>query len=49
MYVGLSPYAYVLAVSLYIQVLPPNVLTRVTDYVPEVVLFVEKIISNGYA
>ncbi|XP_019854225.1 PREDICTED: cysteine--tRNA ligase, cytoplasmic-like [Amphimedon queenslandica] len=32
-----------------LNVLPPNVLTRVTDYVPEIVVFVEKIISNGYA
>ena len=33
----------------FLQVLPPNVLTRVTDYVPEVVEFVQKIITNGYA
>ncbi len=30
------------------QVLPPDVLTRVSEYVPEVVDFVEKIIDNGY-
>ena len=27
----------------------PDVLTRVSEYVPEVVEFVEKIIDNGYA
>ncbi|GMT23913.1 hypothetical protein PFISCL1PPCAC_15210, partial [Pristionchus fissidentatus] len=32
-----------------LNVLPPDVLTRVSEYVPEVVTFVEKIISNGYA
>ena len=29
--------------------LPPDVLTRVSEYVPEVVTFVENIIQNGYA
>lgn len=28
---------------------PPNVVTRVTEYVPEIVSFIEKIISNGFA
>ncbi len=31
------------------QVLPPDVLTRVSEYVPEVVEYVQKIIDNGYA
>lgn len=31
-----------------IQVLPPDVLTRVSEYVPEIVEFVQKVISNGY-
>ncbi|XP_030017548.1 cysteine--tRNA ligase, cytoplasmic isoform X2 [Sphaeramia orbicularis] len=31
-----------------LNVLPPDVLTRVSEYVPEIVEFVEKIISNGY-
>lgn len=32
-----------------LNVLPADVLTRVSEYVPEVVKFVEKIIDNGYA
>ncbi len=31
-----------------LQVLPPDVLTRVSEYVPEIVDFVKKIVSNGY-
>lgn len=27
----------------------PDVITRVTEFVPEIVKFIEKIISNGYA
>lgn len=30
------------------QVLPPDVLTRVSEYVPEIVNFVQKIVDNGY-
>lgn len=32
-----------------LRVKPPSTLTRVTDYVQEIVEYVEKIISNGYA
>ena len=32
-----------------IKVLPPDVLTRISSYVEEVVAFTEKIIANGYA
>lgn len=31
-----------------LNVLPPDVITRVSEYVPQVVSFVEKIISNGF-
>ena len=31
-----------------LNVLDPEVLTRVTEYVPEIVAFIEKIISNGF-
>jgi cysteinyl-tRNA synthetase len=32
-----------------LKVLRPDILTRVTEYVPEIVQFVERIIANGYA
>ena len=32
-----------------LNVLPPDTVTRVTDYIPEVIAFIEKIIGNGYA
>ena len=32
-----------------LRVEPPTTLTRVTEYVPEIIAFVEKIIKNGYA
>jgi cysteinyl-tRNA synthetase len=32
-----------------LNVLKPDLITRVTEYIPEIVLFVEKIISNGFA
>lgn len=31
-----------------LNVLPPDVLTRVSEYVPEVIAYVQKIIDNGY-
>lgn len=31
-----------------LNVLPPDTLTRVTEYVPEIVSFVETIVKNGY-
>ncbi|KAJ8252593.1 hypothetical protein COCON_G00219050 [Conger conger] len=31
-----------------LNILPPDVLTRVSEYVPEIVQFVEKVINNGY-
>ncbi|XP_043827345.1 cysteine--tRNA ligase, cytoplasmic isoform X2 [Dromiciops gliroides] len=31
-----------------LNVLPPDVLTRVSEYVPEIVRFVQKIVDNGY-
>jgi cysteinyl-tRNA synthetase len=32
-----------------LRVRDPDIITRVTEYVPEIVSFVEVIISNGYA
>eukprot|EP00069_Balaena_mysticetus_P010365 bmy_20595T0 len=31
-----------------LNVLPPDVLTRVSEYVPEIVHFIQKIVDNGY-
>lgn len=31
-----------------LNVLPPDVLTRVSEYVPEVIAYVQKIVDNGY-
>ncbi|XP_074086922.1 cysteine--tRNA ligase, cytoplasmic isoform X2 [Macrotis lagotis] len=31
-----------------LNVLPPDVLTRVSEYVPEIIRFVQKIVDNGY-
>ena len=31
-----------------LNVLPPDAITRVTDYVPEVVAYIEQIQKNGY-
>ena len=28
---------------------PPDVMTRVSEYVPEIVSYIQKIIDNGYA
>ena len=32
-----------------LQVRPPDVLTRVTEYMPQIVAFVQKIIDNNFA
>jgi cysteinyl-tRNA synthetase len=32
-----------------LNVLPAHVVTRVSEYVPEIIKFIEKIITNGYA
>ncbi|KAK2579821.1 hypothetical protein KPH14_007507 [Odynerus spinipes] len=32
-----------------LNVLRPNVLTRVSEYIPEIIKFIEKIINNGFA
>uniref|UniRef100_A0A915JLD0 Cysteine--tRNA ligase, cytoplasmic n=1 Tax=Romanomermis culicivorax TaxID=13658 RepID=A0A915JLD0_ROMCU len=32
-----------------LNVLPPDVVTRVSEFVPEIITFIEKIIKNGYA
>uniref|UniRef100_A0A0K0D4L6 tRNA-synt_1e domain-containing protein n=1 Tax=Angiostrongylus cantonensis TaxID=6313 RepID=A0A0K0D4L6_ANGCA len=32
-----------------LNVLPADVVTRVSEYVPEIIVFIEKIIENGYA
>jgi cysteinyl-tRNA synthetase len=32
-----------------LNVEPPEVLTRVTEYMPEIITFIKRIIDNGYA
>jgi len=32
-----------------LNVLPPDTITRVSEYVPEIVQFVERIVNNGFA
>lgn len=32
-----------------LHVQPPDTLTRVTEYVPEIVAYIDRIIQNGYA
>ncbi|KAE9556057.1 hypothetical protein FO519_000691 [Halicephalobus sp. NKZ332] len=32
-----------------LNVMPPNILTRVSEYIPEIIEYVERIIKNGYA
>ncbi|CAF2042364.1 unnamed protein product [Rotaria magnacalcarata] len=32
-----------------LNILPPDALTRVSEYVPEIITFIQKIIENGYA
>jgi len=32
-----------------LRILPPDTVTRVSEYVPEIVSFVERIIENGFA
>ena len=31
-----------------LNVLPPDAITRVSDYVPEIVAYIETILANGY-
>lgn len=28
---------------------PPNILTRVSEFIPEIITFIQKIIDNGFA
>jgi cysteinyl-tRNA synthetase len=32
-----------------LNILPPDTITRVSEYVPEIVAFVKRIVDNGYA
>lgn len=32
-----------------LRVLPPDTITRVSEYVPEIVSFVQRIVDNGFA
>ena len=41
--------SYIISIFVYFQVLPCDILTRVSQYVPENVTYIQKIIENGYA
>lgn len=36
-------------ISCLFQVLRPNVLTRVSEYIPEIIAYIQKIMDNGFA
>ena len=61
MYIELETYMYIhrdihvhvhidiIHMCMYTQVLPADVLTRVSGYVEEVIAYVQRIIDNGFA
>ena len=46
---GMLPEVLIEICLFFFQILPVDCLTRITQYVPEVVTFIQRVMENGYA